>query len=68
METLEKYNDIIDSTELAKIAIDHSDGIVKVSQNIPDALVEYADKSAAKVIAHSGDDFAKDYIEFYESL
>lgn len=68
MDTLEKYNETIDSTELAKIAIDHSDGIINFSQNISEDLQEYVKNSAVKVMSHPGNDFAKEYIDFYESL
>ncbi len=67
-ESLSKYNDVIDSVELAKIAIDNSDGIIKVSDNINKEILEYANNSSAKMLEHSGDEFAKDYVDFYESL
>ena len=68
LDTLSKYNDKIDSNELAKIAIDNSDGLIAVSQNISQQTLDYAQKSSIKMIKHSGENFAKDYIDFYESL
>lgn len=68
LDTLSKYNDKIDSNELAKIAIDNSDGLIAVSQNISQQTLDYAQQSSIKMIKHSGENFAKDYIDFYESL
>ena len=68
MADLEKYNDTIDSAELAKIAIDNSDGIIKVSEDADANIVDYAKNSDAKFMEHPEDNFAKDYIDFYESL
>ena len=68
LDTLAKYNDAIDSNELAKIAIDYSDGVIKCSENIDEEIINYVKQSSAKYIEHSGDDFATEYTNFYESL
>lgn len=67
-ESLAKYSDSIDEVELAKIAIDNSDGIIQASQNINEAITAYAKENGTKVLEYPGDDFAKAYLEFYESL
>lgn len=68
MDTLAKYADTVDSAELAKIAIDYSDGIIKVSDDIDATIADYVKSTSAKVINHSDENFANDYIQFYESL
>ena len=68
IDELEKYNETIDGTELAKIAIDYSDGVIKASKNIKKEILDYADASSAKLLDQPEGDFAKEYIDFYESL
>ena len=41
-KVLEKYNERFDFIELGKLAIDYSDGIVKVNDNVNDDLLKYA--------------------------
>lgn len=68
LEELAKYNDVIDSAELAKIAIDYSDGIIKTSDNIQKEILDYAKESSAKFLEQPENDFTQAYIDFYESL
>ena len=68
LEDLEKYNNDIDSKELAKIAIDFSDGLIIASNDMDDDIISYAEGSGIKTLSSMDEDFANNYIDFYESL
>lgn len=65
---LAKYNDEITSREMEKIAIDYSDGVIKASPNIDKEIINYAELAGVKILDFCNDDFAKAYVEFYETL
>lgn len=65
---LAKYNDNITSTELQKIAIDFSDGVIKASENIDDIIMKYAQETGIKILDCQDKDFANAYVEFYDKL
>lgn len=67
-DSLSKYENLNDSDALQKLAIDYSDGIIVASADNTDTLAEYAKGTGKKVINITSEDFAKEYIEFYESL
>ena len=71
LDELTKYSDTVDSKELAKIAIDYSDALINVSENTDKDILGYAEQSGLKMIKHTENeenDFAKDYVNLYESL
>ncbi len=54
---------------LSKLAIDFSDGVIQSSQNAEKSLIEYAQKKNIKVLDYVGnEEYAKEYIEFYNQL
>lgn len=65
---LGKYNDAFDYTDLAKLAIDFSDGVIEEGKGVSSALLDYATASGKSVLANPGDDFAAKYKDFYTSL
>jgi starch synthase len=49
-------------------AIENSDGVIKASENLPDELVDFLDKSEKEVLDHSGiEGFEEPYTDFYMS-
>lgn len=65
---LKKYSDDFDYTELAKLAIDYSDGIVESSANVDPALIAYSEAAGKPILRNPGDDFAAPYMDFLESI
>lgn len=68
-KVLEKYNERFDFIELGKLAIDYSDGIVKVNDNVNDELLKYAQANDKPVFNHStAEEAQNDYTTFYNKL
>ena len=68
-KVLEKYNERFDFIELGKLAIDYSDGIVKVNDNVNDDLLKYAQANGKPVFNHStAEEAQNDYTTFYNKL
>ena len=68
-KVLEKYNERFDFIELGKLAIDYSDGIVKVNDNVNDDLLKYAQANDKPVFNHStAEESQNDYTTFYNKL
>ncbi len=68
-KVLEKYNERFDFIELGKLAIDYSDGIVKVNDNVNDDLLKYAQANDKPVFNHStAEEALNDYTSFYNKL
>lgn len=68
IDSLSAYNDDINGIELAKIAIDNSDGIIQASESINSEITEYAKNSGKKYLEYTGEDFTKAYTDFYDTL
>ncbi|WP_411766386.1 glycogen/starch synthase [Winogradskyella sp. A3E31] len=57
-----------DYISLMKIAIDHSDAIIKGSEELPKALNDHIDAASKPTLDfHSLEEFAEPYTEFYEN-
>lgn len=67
-DKLDGYADVFDYTELEKLAIDYSDGIIEASPVASPALKAYATDRGKKVLDCPGDDLADAYEAFYNSL
>ena len=52
-EMLDKYNEKFDFPELAKLAIDYSDGIVEAVDNVNPELMAYAEAGGKKLLRHA---------------
>ncbi|MBO7645758.1 MAG: glycogen/starch synthase [Prevotella sp.] len=65
---LKDYKDNMDGMELAKIAIDHSDGVVSALPDSFEPAISYAREAGKKVMDCPGDDFVGSYTTFLESL
>ena len=68
-KVLEKYNERFDFIELGKLAIDYSDGVVKVNDNVNDDLLKYAQANDKPLFNHStAEEAQNDYTTFYNKL
>lgn len=65
---LKKYNDNFDFEELAKLAIDYSDGVIAAHQDVNKDLLKYAASQNIPTLAYPGEDFGSAYEAFYEKL
>ena len=59
----------IDYVALSKLAIDQSDGVIQSSQTVHPTLVEYVAEKKMKFLPYvDPEDYADDYLNFYDSL
>ena len=67
-DLLKKYNDIFDFNELAKLAIDYSDGVIAAQKNVNKNLLKYAKDAGIPTLNYPGEDFGQAYEDFYEKI
>ena len=65
---LEKYSEHFDFTDLARLAIDYSDGVIEATQEVNDKLLSYAESSNLPILKYPGENYAPAYKEFYNQL
>ena len=54
--------------DLAKLAIDYSDGVIEASDDIDAGVSKYLRDSGKPFVEYPGDDFAQAYANFYEKV
>lgn len=67
-DTLNKYNDVFDFTELGKLAIDYSDAIIEAEENANNTLLNYAIDNNKEILRYSPDDYIKNYKQLYDKI
>jgi starch synthase len=67
-DLLKDYNDTFDFNELAKLAIDYSDGVIAAQENVNSDLMKYAADKNIPTLAYPGEDFGAAYEEFYDKI
>lgn len=67
-EMLEKYDDDFRYEELAKLAIDYSDGIIEAGEGISGELLNYTTTNNKPLLSYPGEDFGDAYEAFYEKI
>lgn len=68
-EMLKRYGDNFDFKELGHLAIDYSDGIVEIGDNVNKELISYANDEKKPIMQHPDDDhITEKYKDFYEKL
>ena len=68
-EVLDKYGDDFGFTELEKLAIDYSDGIVNAGKTVNPELIKYAEEKGLPVISNPEDDaICRTYMDFYDKV
>ena len=66
-DLLAGYNDIFDFDELAKMAIDYSDGIILADPNVDKKILKYANNKNVPLLDYC-EDFADAYEAFYDQI
>lgn len=68
-KSLSAYNDVIDGFELARIAIDNSDGVIAATPDVRQDIIDYAQETGKHFLQQpEGSDFAAEYAAFYNQL
>jgi starch synthase len=67
-ELLKAYKDTFDYNELAKMAIDYSDGVIEASEGVDGELLAYAEGKGKQVLKYPGEDYAQAYKDFLEKI
>jgi len=67
-DLLTKYADRFSFDELAKIAIDYSDGVIAGAKDVNPALMKYAVEHNIPTLSYAGEDFHQAYEDFYEKI
>ena len=68
-EVLDKYGNDFGFTELEKLAIDYSDGIVNAGKTVNPELIKYAEEKGLPVISNPEDDaICQTYMDFYDKV
>lgn len=67
-ESLDKYNEDFDLKELGKLAIDYSDGVIQMAENVNPSLLEYTREQNIPLLSYPGEEFIDAYKEFFASL
>lgn len=62
-------DDPVNAMALNKLAIDHADGVIQASENIPAELVEYAKSLGKPFLPYQGEEIdGAPVVEFYDSI
>ena len=64
---LASYDDKFDAKELAKLAIDYSDGIIEGDKDVSETLIGYAQQKDIPILRFQ-EDFADGYEAFYDQI
>lgn len=64
----ELYSDSIRNTELTKIAVKFSDGIILDDENVEQTVIDYAHDQNKPTLEYQGDNYKEAYSAFYDSL
>ena len=67
-ELLKPYDDHFDLIELGKLAIDYSDGVIEGQTPITESLIKYAEDKQRPLLRYPGEDYAKAYTDFFDTL
>ena len=67
-ELLKPYDDHFDLIELGKLAIDYSDGVIEGQTPITESLIKYAEDKQRPLLRYPGEDYAKAYTDFFDTI
>ncbi|MCI6671354.1 MAG: glycogen/starch synthase [Prevotella sp.] len=67
---LKTYSDDFDFTDLGKLAIDYSDGVVQTSGAVEQSLIDYANENKKELLLHpsEGEEIKANYTAFYNKI
>ena len=55
-------------SDLNKIAIEYSDGIIEMTEDVAPEIIEQAQSLGKKILKYPGENFIEQYKEFYEEI
>jgi hypothetical protein len=55
-------------TDLVRLAIQNSDGVIAGSANLKDSIMKEVEASGTKFLPYAGEDFKDAYLDFYDTL
>ncbi|MGN0282295.1 MAG: glycogen/starch synthase [Prevotella sp.] len=64
-DCLADYPEKISYNDLAKIAVDYSDGVIMAAADVDAGIVAHAEQSGKPLLHYPGEDFAEAYAKFY---
>lgn len=67
-DKLTEYGDNFNFVELAKMAIDYSDGVVEAAEGVNAELIKYAEDKNKPLLRFPGDDFAEPYAKLINEV
>lgn len=67
-ELLKPYAEKFDFKELAKLAIDYSDGIILAAKDVNADMVKYAGEKKLPILSDADEDYAAAYEDFYNKI
>ena len=68
VDTLSDYSDDFTMTDLVRLAIQNSDGVIAGSANLKDSIMKEVEASGTKFLPYAGEDFKDAYLDFYDTL
>ena len=68
VDTLSDYSDNFNMSDLARLAIRNSDGVIVGSPNLKESIMKEIETSDTKFLAYPGEDFKDAYLNFYDTL
>ena len=67
-ELLDSYEPDFDFKELAKLAIDYSDGVIEGSEGVNQELLDYAKDKQKPLLNYPGEDYSEAYKDFINEI
>lgn len=68
LRTLSRYANDFDIQELARVAVDYSDGVIEGAAGVSTALLDYVREAKKPLLECPGETFAETYKTFYNNL
>ena len=68
VDSLSDYSDNFGMTDLARLAIRNSDGVIAGSPDLKESIMKEIEASDTKFLAYPGEDFKDAYLDFYDTL
>lgn len=67
-DVIDGYNDVFTGEDLARLAIEYSDGVIEATPNVAPAIKDMIKNSGVKHMPYTEGDLAQIYNDFYNSL
>lgn len=68
VDFLSEYSDKFTMNDLARLAIQNSDGVIAGSADLKESIMKEVEAAGTKYLAYPGEDFKDAYLNFYDTL